>query len=136
MFGIVRRVNDVYPIEFKVMTPRLVAWMDNGRRTEPGVRGASRGGRYDRYSGGRKGNRSGVDGLVSATESPPFKELAQNGASWIVITDLPVKIPGLDAWLRASGGIGRLASHGKTSGGRVSATGLYLLSRTRAYCVD
>ena len=35
VFAIVRRVNNVYPMEFKVMTPRLAAWMDNGRRTEP-----------------------------------------------------------------------------------------------------
>ena len=34
MFAIVRRVNNVYPIRFKVMTPRLEAWMDNGRQTE------------------------------------------------------------------------------------------------------
>ena len=35
MFAIVRRVSNAYPIEFKVMTPTLVAWMDNGRCTEP-----------------------------------------------------------------------------------------------------
>ena len=31
VFAIVRRVNNIYPREFKVMNPRLAAWMDNGR---------------------------------------------------------------------------------------------------------
>ena len=88
---------------------------------------------------GGKGTEAALMNWYRRLSHPPLKtvvELAQNGASWIVITDLPVKIPGLDAWLRASWGIGRLASHGKTSGGRVSGTGPYRHSRTRANCVD
>ncbi len=34
MFAIVRRANIIYLIEFKVATPRLVAWMDNVRHME------------------------------------------------------------------------------------------------------
>ena len=34
VFAIVRRVNNVYPMEFKVITPRLAAWMESGRRAE------------------------------------------------------------------------------------------------------
>lgn len=34
MFAIARRVNNVYPMEFKVITPRLAAWMESGRRAE------------------------------------------------------------------------------------------------------
>ena len=88
---------------------------------------------------GGKGTEAALMTWYRRLSHPPLKtvaELAQNGASGIVITDLPVKIPGTDAWLRASWGIGRLASHGKTLAGRVSATGPYLHSRTRAYCVD
>ena len=34
VFAIVRRVNNVYSMEFKVITPRLAAWMESGRRAE------------------------------------------------------------------------------------------------------
>ncbi len=35
VFAIVKKVNNVYPIELKVMTPRLAAWMDNSGCTDP-----------------------------------------------------------------------------------------------------
>ncbi len=34
MFAIIRKVTNVYLIELKVTTLRLVAWMDNSGRTE------------------------------------------------------------------------------------------------------
>ena len=34
VFAIGRRMSNIYLMEFEVMTLRVVAWMDNGRRTE------------------------------------------------------------------------------------------------------
>ena len=57
------REGDVFAIvnlmEFKVMTLKFVAWIDNPQAhgtDSPGARGTPKGGRYDRYSVGRNGN--------------------------------------------------------------------------------
>lgn len=50
---------------------------------------------------GGKGTEAALMTWYRRLGHPPFKtvaELAQNGASGIVMNDLPVKIPVLDAW--------------------------------------
>ena len=56
-FAIDRKVNSVYPIVFKVMTPRLAAWMDNGRRDSQRARRMSRGVDMTATAKGGKGNK-------------------------------------------------------------------------------
>lgn len=98
MFAIVRRVTKVQgydPEDSGVDGQRQARGTDS-----PGARGISRGGLYDRTVEGGKGTEAVLTTWYRRLGRPPFKtvvELAQNSASGIVISELPVKILGLDA---------------------------------------
>ena len=98
VFAIVRRVNNIYPREFKVMNPRLAAWIDNGRHgtTHQEVVERLEGVDTTATAEGGTGTEAALmtwygDWVIRRSRR------AQNGASGTVITDLPVKIPGFNA---------------------------------------
>ncbi len=71
-FAIVRKVDNVYPIELKVQghVPEVSGVDGQRRANKTDSPGTSRGGQYDRCGEGKKGNQGGVDDLVLATRSP------------------------------------------------------------------
>ena len=98
-FAIVRRVDEVYPIELKVMTPRLAACMDNGGRTKMAYQelvGRLEGVGMTATAKGEKGTKATLITFASVTSSPPFKtavELAQSGTSETATAVVTVKPP-------------------------------------------
>ena len=103
VFTNITRVNNVYPMELKVKTPGLSAWMDTSEDADPTHQEL-----VDRLgkvamTATAKGGRGTEATLMTwhrRLGHPSFKtvvELAQKGASGMVITDMPAKVPGLDA---------------------------------------
>jgi hypothetical protein len=104
-FATIDRVNDVYPMALRVVPPKaeLAAWINIGEGADPTQEGL-----VDRLqkvvlAATAKGGYRMEASLMTwyrRLGHPSFKtvvELAQKGASGMVITDVPAKIPGLDA---------------------------------------
>jgi hypothetical protein len=102
LFVNIERVNNVYPMAFKVIPQRavLAAWIDGADTTYEELEQ-----RLDRAAlvATAKGSHRTEATLMTwhrRLGHPAFKptvELAQRRASGMVITDLPARIPGLDA---------------------------------------
>ncbi len=100
VFAIDRKLNNVYSIELKVMTPRLA---DNSGRTEPTHQELMERLEVIIMTAAAKGGTGTKAALMTWRRRlghPLFKtvvELAQSGASGMVIANLPVNVRGLDA---------------------------------------
>ena len=103
VFTIVSRVNNVYPMKLKVKTPGLAAWMDTSEGADPTHQELVE--RLEKVvmiatAKGGKGTEATLMTWHRRLGHPSFRtvvELARSGTGGIVITDMPAKVPGLDA---------------------------------------
>ena len=115
-------------------------WRVHGTDSQ-GTRGTSQGGHCNCYGKGKKGNRGGIDDLVSATRLPVVQDGGgiSSGTTRVVITDLSMKIPGIDGCAARvmKKSVHLSQAQGRTwTGGRVSRMGPYQHSWSHAYYVD
>jgi hypothetical protein len=104
LFAQAERVNNLYPMALQVVLPKagLAAWTDVGTGVDPTHEELVKRLEKVALSATAKGG-DGMEALLPwhrCLGHPSFKSvvtLAESGASGIVITDMPAKIPGLDA---------------------------------------
>jgi hypothetical protein len=107
VFAVVSKINNVKLMELSVMTlsARIVAWIDNGVQGEPthqDIIGCLNSFVMAATARGGKGSVATLMTWHHWLGHPSFKtviELVKSSMSRMVISDIPVKIPGLDAYV-------------------------------------